>query len=598
MKSESLFFNWSLNKLLSTETDSFNRARINIIFTIIVFTLVKLIIAIPVAYYNDQNVHFIRSVILLAVFTILLKLILVNRKYTVTIGVLIIWIGLVLIWTNLFITAQPINIVSIQIAVMVILSSFYLLNWRWGIVYSFLSIIPITVILIMSPRMRLTDIAPDELASPAFEMIVVLNFITIIVAHYLYYRALSNSVAEKNKLNTQLQNAVKEANWAAQSKSDFLSTMSHELRTPLNSVIGMTQLLLNSPYSKEQEENLKIINFSALNLHMLINDVLDFSKLESDKLNLEAISIDLYKLINEISSGMRFQAREKGLELIVEIDEVIRSQKIITDPTRITQIIHNLLGNAIKFTHSGHVSLRLKAYNVEDETIDILFSVTDTGIGINDEQNEVIFDAFTQASSSTTRNYGGTGLGLTIVKRLLILFESNIHLNSAEGKGSEFYFNISFKKDSQPELIQNTYDFEEYDLNGLKILVVEDNPINILLLKKIFSNWNNVPVIAVNGIEALEKVEELVYDVILMDIHMPLLDGYETTRLIRNMPDITRSAIPIIALTASVSDDLYSKIKEAGMNEFINKPFNSDDLYNKLKTISSNSLKRIVEKQC
>jgi signal transduction histidine kinase/CheY-like chemotaxis protein len=491
---------------------------------------------------------------------------------------------------------QAINIITVQITVMIILSSFYLLNWRWGMIYSFLCTITIIVVLITGSRVGgLTDIAPEELASPAYEIIVVLNFITIATSHFLFYRALSCSIVEKSELNIQLQNAVKEANRAVDSKSDFLSSMSHELRTPLNSVIGMTQLLLNSPYTKDQEENLKIINFSALNLHMLINDILDFSKLESEKLNLEAISVDLYKLINEISSGMRFQAREKGLELVVEIDEVIRNYKFITDPTRITQIIHNLLGNAIKFTHSGYASLRLKADKVDDETVDIRFSVTDTGIGINDEQKEMIFDAFTQASKSTTRNYGGTGLGLAIVKSLLVLFETDIHLNSTEGKGSEFFFNILFKKDIEPEIIPHTIGFTKYDLNELKILVVEDNPINILLLKKILLNWSNVPEVAANGKEAIEKVEASIYDVILMDIHMPLIDGYEATRLIRNMPDNTRSTIPIIALTASVSNNLYTKVKDAGMNDFINKPFNAEDLYNKLKSISSNSLKQIVE---
>lgn len=587
MKTKSLFFNWSLSKLLSTETDSFNRARINILFTIIVLSIVKLLIAIPAGYYSGQDLHLIRSVIFLTVFTFFLKLLLFNRKYTTIIGVSIIWMGLFLIWTNVFLTAQAINIATVQVAVMIILSSFYLLNSRWGVIYSFLSTIPIIVVLITGSRINLTDFVSDELVSPAFEIIVILNFITIIAAHFLYYRELSNSIVEKNELNIRLQNAVKEANLAAQSKSDFLSTMSHELRTPLNSIIGMTQLLLKTSHSRELEENLKIINFSALNLHMLINDILDFSKLESDKLNLEAISIDLCKLINEISLGMGFQAREKDLELVVEIDEVIRDHKFITDPTRLTQIIHNLLGNAIKFTHTGYVTLRLVADKVEDETVDIRFSVSDTGIGISDEHKEVIFDAFTQASSSTTRNYGGTGLGLTIVKRLLILFKSDIQLDSTEGKGSEFSFKISFKKDSKHEIIPNTDVFAKHDLNELKILVVEDNPINILLLKKILLNWNNVPVVATNGKEAIEKVEASAYDVILMDIHMPFIDGYEAARLIRNMTDITRSAIPIIALTASVSNDLYLKIKDAGMNDFITKPFNSDVLYSKLKTISS-----------
>lgn len=587
------FFNWSLKKLLDTETDNFNKARISILFTLIVFSLVKLMIVVPAGYYFGQDFQLMRSVSLLVLFIVFLKVLLFNKESTRIIGTIMIWIALLLTWTNLFITAQTINIITIQVVFMTILSSFYLLNWRWGLIYSFLGFIPIIILLVTGPGISITDIPPAELASPAYEIIVVLNFITIIIAHFLYYRAFNNSVAEKEALNLQLQNAVKEANSAVQSKADFLSTMSHELRTPLNSVIGMTQLLLNSPYSKDQEENIRIINFSALNLHMLINDILDFSKLESDKLSLEAISIDLNKLITEISSGMRFQAREKGLELVVETDSLIGKHGIITDPTRITQIIHNLLGNAIKFTNSGKVTLKLEADKIADGLIDITFSVTDTGIGINAKQKESIFEAFTQASSSTTRNFGGTGLGLAIVKRLLLLFKSDINVSSVEGQGSEFSFKITFRTHNEIENLVDGKIEIKYNLPDLKVLVVEDNPLNSLLLKKIFHNWNNVPVFASNGYEAIEKVKVSHYDVILMDIHMPILDGYETTRVIRSMPDMAKSGIPIIALTAS-SGDLVDKIIDAGMNDFINKPFNSDELYGKLLVVTSGSGKQSI----
>ena len=586
MKHTLPIFNWSLTKLLDTEPDSLKKARISILVTISIFSLVKALIAIPVMIYNHQDLQLIRTAMLLSVFIVLLKILLVDKRYAGRIGVIYIWMGLFLTWTNVFVTAQTINIVTVQVVVMIILSSFYLLSWRWALTYSFLSLLPIILLLVIGQGTRLTTIAPDELASPGYEIIVVLNFLTIVIAHFLYYQALNRNVYEKEFLNKQLQEAVKEANMAVQSKADFLSTMSHELRTPLNSVIGMTQLLLNSPFSAEQSENLKIVNFSAMNLHMLINDILDFNKMESDKLNLEAINVNLYALVNDICSGMRFQAEEKGLELVVNIDDAIKTHQVITDPTRLTQVIHNLLGNAIKFTPSGTVSLNLKVVESHPGSIAINFSVADTGIGISALQQGVIFEAFTQASSSTTRNFGGTGLGLTIVKRLLKLFESDINVSSAEGQGSEFFFDISFKTAGKAEEVPEFDRKIDYDLKDLKVLVVEDNAINSLLIKKIFSNWNNHPVFASNGYEAIEKVELNTYDVILMDIHMPLLDGYETTRLIRNMSDESRSAIPIIALTASVSNDLYTKIRNAGMNNYINKPFNSDDLYRKLKAIN------------
>lgn len=581
------FFNWSLTRVLDTEPDSLKKARISILFTIIIFSLIKLLIALPTGIYNNQSVQVVRIVVFLSALLVLLKVLLINKRYSGTVGVIMIWLALSLTWSNAFVTAQTINILTIQVVVTIILSSFYLFNWRWALIYSFLSVLPIIILLVAGTGVKFSGIVPEELASPGYEIVVILNFLTIVIAHFLYYQALNKNVAEKETLNEQLQKAVKDANLAVQSKADFLSTMSHELRTPLNSVIGMTQLLLNSPYSEEQSENLKIVNFSAMNLHMLINDILDFNKMESDKLKLEAIHVDLYLLIKDICAGMRFQAEEKGLQLIVNIEDAIKTRRVITDPTRLTQVIHNLVGNGIKFTHSGTVSLSLKVIESTSDSITINFVVADTGIGIDSQQQEFIFEAFTQASSSTTRNFGGTGLGLTIVKRLLKLFESDIEVSSAVGKGSEFYFDISFKTavadESAPE---QQIDKIEYDLTQLAVLVVEDNPINSLLIKKIFSNWNNVPVFASNGHEAIEKLELGSFDVILMDIHMPLLDGYETARLIRNMPDKIRSIIPIIALTASVSNDLYAKIREAGMNDYIHKPFNSDDLYKKLKSIN------------
>ncbi len=595
MKSTLSFFNWSLTKVLSTEPDSLKKARISILFTIIIFSLIKLLIALPAGIYNNQDVQVARIAVFLTVLVVLLKYLLINKRYSGKIGVIMIWLAISLTWSNVFVTAQTINIVTIQVVVTIILSSFYLFNWRWALTYSFLSVLPVIILLVIGNGVRFSGIPPEELASPAYEIIVILNLLTIVIAHFLYYQALNKNVAEKENLNKQLQKAVKEANLAVQSKADFLSTMSHELRTPLNSVIGMTQLLLNSPYSDEQSENLKIVNFSAMNLHMLINDILDFNKMESDKLNLEAIHVDLYSLVKDICSGMRFQAEEKGLELFVAIDEAIKDYHVITDPTRLTQVIHNLLGNAIKFTHAGKVSLSLKVIESSPGAIAVNFVVADTGIGIDDRQQEVIFEAFTQASSSTTRNFGGTGLGLTIVKRLLKLFESDISVSSEVGRGSEFYFDILFKTAATDESASEHTNKIEYDLRQLKVLVVEDNPINSLLIKKIFSNWNNHPVFASNGHEAIEKLELGSFDVILMDIHMPLLDGYETTRLIRNMPEKLRSDIPIIALTASVSNDLYEKIRKAGMNDYVNKPFNSDELYRKLKAINITAPELLVE---
>jgi signal transduction histidine kinase/CheY-like chemotaxis protein len=580
------FFNWSLKNLLSTIADPLEQSRVKILFTFLIFSILKVLIVIPLAYQSNQLPQFKIAIVLLIIYTFLTKLLLSHRKYSVLISHIMIILGLVIVIFVLFGYAKTINIMAMQFMFMMILSGFYLLNRRFGIFYSILSVIPVFIFMIINGDLQNLQSSTEGMGSPAYEILIFLNFLTIILGHYLFYQALSRNVKEKELLNEKLLIAVKEANIAVQSKSDFLSTMSHELRTPLNSVIGMAELLSDELTNPEQEENLKILNFSAASLHTLINDILDFNKLGSEKLYLESIGVNLHTLIHNICSGLRIQAKEKGLQLLLEIDEDIEKIPISTDPTRISQILFNLTGNAIKFTSIGSVKIHVKILEEDADKINVRFSIIDTGIGINAEKMESIFEPFTQASTSTTRNYGGTGLGLAIVKRLLALFESSVNLESEEGKGSKFWFDISFKRNNQALDGDSGGKEQTFDLSGLRVLVVEDNPVNSLLLKKIFQKWSNIPDFARDGYEALAKVSANTYDLILMDIHMPLLDGYETTLKIRELPDKDKSSVPIIALTASVSNNLSDKIREVGMNDYLSKPYNPKELYTKLREIS------------
>lgn len=587
------FFNWSLKNLLSTIPDPLEQSRVKILFTFLILSILKVLIVIPFAYHGNQLPQLKLALILLVAYTFLTKLLLSHKRYSVLISHFMILMGLVIVIFVLFGLAKTINIMAMQFMFMMILSGFYLLNKGFGIFYSILAVIPVIIFMIINGDLQNLHNSTEGLGSPAYEIMVFLNFVTMILAHYLFYQALIRNVKEKELLNGKLLIAVKEANIAAQSKSDFLSTMSHELRTPLNSVIGMAELLSDELTSPEQEENLKILNFSAASLHTLINDILDFNKLGSEKLYLESIGVNLHSLIHNICSGLRIQAKEKGLQLLLEIDEEIEQIPISTDPTRISQILFNLTGNAIKFTSSGSIKIQVKILDKDDDKINVRFSITDTGIGINAEKMESIFEPFTQASTSTTRNYGGTGLGLAIVKRLLTLFESSVHLESEEGKGSKFWFDISFKRNNQALDHDSNGKEQIFDLNGLRVLVVEDNPVNSLLLKKIFQKWSNIPDFARDGYEALVKVSANTYDLILMDIHMPLLDGYETTLKIRELPDKEKSTVPIIALTASVSNNLSDKIREAGMNDYLSKPYNPKELYSKLREISLRKINKV-----
>lgn len=581
------FSNWSLRKLLLTEPDRFNKSRIKIIYTILLMAILKVLILLPVAYYKHQDFQFGRGLVILLFYGALLKILLWNKSYIKGLSHIAICGGILLVWSSAFVSVVTINIIAIQLVVMIIMTSFYLLDNRFGIIYSIIASLPIILYMGLFGRdnslIVISPVTPVELASPAYEVIVFLNFMTLALSHYLFHEAFSANIKEKSILNEELREAVDKANKSAQSKADFLSTMSHELRTPLNSVIGMTELLLDDPHSDNQKENLSVLKFSAVSLHSLINDILDYNKIESDKLSLEATRVNVHELIDNICAGLRIQAKEKGLDLVLNIQDDIKGEFMITDPIRITQIIYNLVGNGIKFTKAGGVTVSLETINKTSENMLIRFSVVDTGIGISPDKHEAIFEPFIQASGNTTRNFGGTGLGLAIVKRLLSLFESSISLESSD-EGSAFYFDILFKLDERI-IASNVSEIEtNYDLTGLNVLVAEDNPINVLLLKKILTKWKIEPVFTGNGQEAINTLSAGNFDVILMDIHMPVMDGYQATQKIRELSDPVKAGICIIALTASVSN-LERRIKEVGMDDYIYKPFNSKELFSKLKKI-------------
>ena len=576
------FFNWSLGKVLNNESGNVSKAGIKILFCILIFTLIKASIVSVIAFNYHQDLQLQRAVVMLIIYTALLKVLLAGSGYTRLVAHLMVWLGLFLIWSNVFLFAQNINILTLQFIFMLILGSFYLLDTRFGIVYSIAATVPVILDLVFDSGLHFSGFAASELSSPGYEIIAVLNFVTIIICQYLFQQAIKHNIADKEAMNQRLHQAAEEAHLAAESKSEFLSTMTHELRTPLNSVIGISQLLMSDSRSKEQEKHLQILKFSAENLYGLINNILDYNKLGSDKLDLENLPVQLDELMNDTCLGLRFQAEQKEIDFVLSIDEAIRGKWIVTDPIRITQIIYNLAGNAIKFTGRGSVSVVVKVLSVDAQSLRVRFSVNDTGIGISADKQEAIFESFTQASASTARNFGGTGLGLAIVKRLLILFDSDIQLESAPGSGSKFHFDISFKLHEGPVELSPERTDNDYDLRDLKVLVAEDNPMNRLLLVNVLGRWNNKPEFAVNGQEAVEKIEANNYDVVLMDLHMPVMDGFEAARMIRDIDDPVKSKLRIIALTASVSNNLGSKIREAGMNDFLYKPFKLNELYVKL----------------
>lgn len=378
-----------------------------------------------------------------------------------------------------------------------------------------------------------------------------------------------------------LLKAKEEAEKSSHAKAEFLSIMSHEIRTPMNAVVNLTNYLIEDEPSNHQIENLNILKFSANNLLAIINDVLDFNKIELGKVDFERIEFDLLGLLDSIHYSMNVNALKKKISLFLDAD-IPLINLLIGDPNRLTQILNNLVSNAIKFTEKGKVTLRLRILNESYKDVQIKFEVIDTGIGIDDSQIDFIFNMFTQAASNTTRKYGGTGLGLAITKRLLQLQNSDIELDSKIGKGSNFFFVLNFKKGvsiNAKRVLGVPRENEAKSLMGIRVLVVEDNEVNVIVVKKFLKKWGVDFAHASDGVKALEKVKENQYDIILMDIHMPNMDGYSATKAIRMLPGEHYKKIPIIALTASALMDHRGRIYDAGMDDIVVKPFNPAELY-------------------
>ncbi|MEQ9404151.1 MAG: response regulator [Cyclobacteriaceae bacterium] len=375
-----------------------------------------------------------------------------------------------------------------------------------------------------------------------------------------------------------LKQAKEEAEAASKAKTDFLSTISHEIRTPLNAVVGISHFLMNDKPRKNQVESLESLKFSAENLTTIINDILDYNKLESGSIEFEMSEVNLKDLARKIISFHTPNAKAKGIDLIFDFDEKIH-ETVLADSTRIYQVVNNLIHNAIKFTSKGFVKLKIELVHKNTKSQKVRCLVSDSGIGIPREKQALIFERFTQAGSSTTREYGGTGLGLAIIKRILNLAGSEINVVSEEGKGAVFSFELSFskvKRSPKPTIYEDT--LANKKLKGKKILLVEDNQMNIMVASKFLHKWELKVDVAMNGQEGVEKVLNNKYDLVLMDLQMPILDGYQATRQIRE----TNKKIPIIALTASALLRVRKEVHAAGMNDYITKPFDPKELKRKI----------------
>lgn len=381
--------------------------------------------------------------------------------------------------------------------------------------------------------------------------------------------------------NHLLEASGREARQALLAKSEFLSVMSHELRTPLNGIIGLTHWFLEDKPRPAQLELMNTLKFSAEHLLSLINNILDYNKLQVQKLSLEKIDFNLSETLEHLRKS--FAAIASGKDLTLEWTVQPHLPILKGDPQRLRQVLDNLIGNAIKFTHKGKVSMLAEPVMETENYLTIRFSILDTGIGIPADKLEIIFQEFVQVSPDTSRKYGGTGLGLPISKNLLQLMGSDLHVNSVEGKGTEFSFHVAFQKSGeqqQPIGQQAEKTRDQYALFSAhkKVLLVEDNRVSQLVCKKYLKKWGLEAHVANNGLEALKMVECYSYDLILMDLQMPEMDGFEATDKIRQM-QAGKQPIPIIALTASATLQSRKQATAAGITDLLSKPFNPESLY-------------------
>lgn len=398
----------------------------------------------------------------------------------------------------------------------------------------------------------------------------------------LYYQIeIISDVTERKQAEMQLLASKEEALQLSKAKEMFVSVMSHEIRTPLNAVIGLSNILHDDEKLEAQIQPINLLKFSADNLLNLINDILDFSKIEVGKMELENKRLSIRDLITDIVDSFVFKIKEKDLKLVYQINDNI-PPLVRGDKTRLYQILVNLINNAIKFTEEGSITILVNLVTEINQKVEISFEIIDTGIGVASDKLSTIFEPFTQAETNTTRKYGGSGLGLSITQKLVSLFGGTISISSELGKGTTFSINLIFNKFEEVDEIAKMETPKVLININARVLVVDDNEINTLLAKKVLTKYGLTVTTTDSGLSAIDLLKSKAFDLVLMDVHMPIMDGYETTKTLRNQPDDYFKTLPIIALTASIMVDNLHEIEACGMNDYQIKPFKPDELIEKI----------------
>lgn len=414
------------------------------------------------------------------------------------------------------------------------------------------------------------------------ELNIIINFVLVIVFFYVVLRLLDakekktkKHIASLELAEVEIRQAKEKAEKAAAAKTRFMSNMSHELRTPLNAIIGTTHLLIQDYEHIQDSEHFKVLKDSSEHMLHLVNEVLDFNKLDEGKLEFVQEPFDLSQALQQAADTVTSTIQQKNIQLFLKTEDLPQDKKVVGDEMRLKQVILNLLSNAVKFTERGSVTLTAQVRRLTESGAEVYFAVADTGIGIPPEKMNMIFDSFTQADAETTRKYGGSGLGLSICKELVRKMGGQLQVTSQQDKGSTFFFTIvlSFRQRSiiiPKEKLQGLK-----KLNGVKILLVEDNTVNMKIARRFLHSWGASINTAENGLVAWEIFQQETFDLLLVDLEMPLMDGKELLTQIRTI----NKNIPAIAFTAAVYENMYDDLQKHGFNGFLHKPFRPDDMH-------------------
>lgn len=401
----------------------------------------------------------------------------------------------------------------------------------------------------------------------------------------------SLDLTEQKTAEKKLIDAKETAINMMKARTQFVSVLSHEIRNSLQAMIGITQLLIEDNKQVEQTQRIEALKFATDNLLLLVNDILDFSKLEQGNSTIKLQDFSLLELLRSLKQTFEFKAKAKGLVLEIDADREIPAV-LVGDPSRLSQVLTNLIGNAIKFTEKGWIGIFAEIKELNETEVSIEFSVSDTGVGIPTEKHDMIFEQFSQAHTDYKQNFGGTGLGLAISRQILLLQGSTMQVQSKEDEGSRFYFVLSFARSSLSSLPIRKK-LSDHDLGGVRVLVAEDNQVNQLVISQFLKRWKAQSEIVSNGKVVLEKLKNKNYDLLLLDLQMPVLNGYETAKEIRKK--YSPEELPIIALSADSWEEIQEQMQGTGINDFIRKPFAIQDFYEKIKQYTPESLAKSAD---